>query len=45
MNEIDYTKAHVTLPDGTVWQVLGEDGEFDEAATAEAVQQYLAGAA
>lgn len=41
MNDIDYTKGHVTLADGTVFQVLGEDGEFDDAATAAAVAQHL----
>ena len=40
---IDFTKAHVTLSDGTVIQVLDESGEFDDVATAEAVAKYLEG--
>lgn len=39
----DFTKAHVTLPDGAVIQVLDEFGEFDDAATAAAVTEYLKG--
>lgn len=39
--EIIEYKAHVTLADGTVWQVLDEFGEFDERATALAVAAYL----
>ena len=41
MNDIDYTKAHITLADGTVFQVLGEDGEFDDQATGAAVAEHL----
>ncbi len=40
-DEIDLTKAHVTLADGTVWQVLDESGAFDELATAQAVVAHL----
>lgn len=39
--EIDYTKGYVTLVDGTVWQVLNEVGEFDDAATAAKIADYL----
>lgn len=35
------SKAHITLPDGSVFQVLGEDGEFDEVATDLLVREYL----
>ena len=42
MENIDETKAFVTLADGTSWQVLGEDGEMDEAATQAAIMAYLA---
>lgn len=38
---IDPTKAYVTLPDGSVFQALREDGEFDEVATDELVQAHL----
>lgn len=38
---IDFTKAYVTLADGAVIQVLDENGEFDDAATAAAVAKYL----
>lgn len=41
MENIDETKAFVTLADGTRWQVLGEDGEMDEAATQSAIFAYL----
>lgn len=41
MSEIDTTKAHITLADGAVFQVLDEDGEFDEAATAAAIDEHL----
>lgn len=41
MGNIDTTKAHITLADGTVFQVLDENGEFDEAATAAAVAAHL----
>jgi hypothetical protein len=44
MTDFDPTKAHVTLADGKVIQVLDEDGEFDDAATAAAVDDYLSGA-
>lgn len=43
--DIDFTKAYVTLADGTVIQVLDESGEFDDAATAAAVAKYIEGAA
>lgn len=39
--EIIEYKAHITLADGSVWQVLDKFGEFDEAATALAVAAYL----
>ena len=39
--EIDQAKGHVTLADGTVWQVLDENGEFDDAATAASIAAYL----
>lgn len=38
----DETKAFVTLPDDTRWQVLGEDGETDDAATQAAIAEHLA---
>lgn len=38
----DLTKAHITLDDGTVFQVLDENGEYDDQATAAAVAAYLA---
>lgn len=41
MSEIDYSKAHITLADGTVIQVLGDDGEYDDDATAQAVMEYM----
>ena len=41
MDDIDHTKAFVTLPDGTEWQVLDEAGEYDDAATALAIAEYL----
>lgn len=43
MTEIDYTQQHITLEDGKVFQVLDENGQFDEAATAAAIATYLAG--
>lgn len=46
MNEnIDFTKAYVTLADKTVIQVLDANGEYDDAATAAAVTEYLEGVA
>lgn len=39
--EVDQKKGHVTLADGTVWQVLDESGEFDDVATAAAIAAYL----
>jgi hypothetical protein len=42
MNQrIDFTKAHITLADGTIWQVLDEHGEFNDQATAQAIWQYM----
>lgn len=42
MENIDETKAFVTLADGTRWQVLGEDGEMDAEATQSAIAAHLA---
>ena len=42
MNDIDYTKAFITLDDETYWQVLGEDGEMDAEATQSAIAAHLA---
>ena len=42
MNDIDYTKAFITLADETYWQVLGEDGEMDAEATQSAIAAHLA---
>lgn len=42
MNDIDYTKAFITLADETYWQVLGEDGEMDPVATQAVIDAYLA---
>lgn len=42
MENIDETKAFVTLADGTRWQVLGEDGEMDSEATQSAIAAHLA---
>lgn len=38
---VDYNQQHITLADDTVWQVLDAEGVFDEAATAQAIAQYL----
>jgi hypothetical protein len=38
---IDPQKGYVTLKDGTVWQVLDGNGEYDDAATAAAIDAYL----
>lgn len=43
MENIDETKAFITLGDGTRWQVLGADGELDGEATQAAIEAYLAG--
>lgn len=42
MQEIDETKAFITLEDGSRWQVLGEDGEMDAEATQSAIAAHLA---
>ena len=40
---IDFTKAYITLKDGSHHQVLLEDGsDWDEEATKAAVEQYIA---
>jgi hypothetical protein len=44
VGNIDFTKAHITLEDGTVFQVLDSQGVFDDAATAAAVAAHLEGA-
>jgi hypothetical protein len=38
---IDDTKAHIILEDGSIWQVLDETGEYDEAATQAAIKVHL----
>ena len=43
MSNIDYTKAFITLADGTEWQVLDADGALDQPATQAAITAYLAG--
>lgn len=42
MENIDETKAFISLADGSRWQVLGEDGEMDVEATQSAIAAHLA---
>jgi len=37
-NEYESTQAYVEDKDGRVWQVLDENGEYDESATQEAMK-------
>ena len=42
MNNIDYSKAYITLSDKEEFQVLDKDGEFDGPATQKLIEEYLA---
>lgn len=41
MEDIDLTKAHVTLADGTIFQVLNDEGDYDDETTARVMEDYL----